>query len=196
MKPFIVFPDAKRETKLLNEEFKAKCVVASSSNGWMNEELTLDWVRSVLRKFPFVQVPRDEHSQTRTTHVKDRSFNRPTGLYEIHSSARAPARREIVKWILAAWNGLDKTMIINSFKSCALTVAVDGLDDGRIHCFKENQPCRAGLQRLKVVQQAMSNSRDKDPFDGITESDVEDAAPDSLIIDVSDIEVIDIEYGR
>ncbi|RMX41294.1 hypothetical protein pdam_00017738, partial [Pocillopora damicornis] len=62
---------------------------------------------------------------------------------------RAPARREIVKWILAAWDGLDKTMIINSFKSCALTVALDGLEDGHIHCFKENQPCRAGLQRLK-----------------------------------------------
>ena len=46
-------------------------------------------------------------------------------------------------------------MIINSFKSCALTVAVDGSDDGHIHCFKENQPCRAGLQRLKVVQQAI-----------------------------------------
>ena len=82
---------------------------------------------------------------------------------------RAPARREIVKWILAAWDGLDKTMIIDSLKSCALTIAVDGSEDGHIHCFKEN------------------------PFDGITESDVEDAAPDSLIIDTSDTEVIDIE---
>ena len=40
----------------------------------------------------------------------------------------------------------------------------------------------AGLERLKVVQQAMRNSRQKDTLDGITESDVEDAAPDSLII--------------
>ena len=40
------------------------------------------------------------------------------------------------------------------------------------------------------------SSRDKDPFDGITESDIEDAAPDRLIIDASDTEVIDIEYGR
>lgn len=70
---------------------------------------------------------------------------------------RAPARREIVQWILAAWDGLDKTMIVNSFKSSTLTVAVDGSEDGHINCFKENQPCRAGLQRLKVVQQAMSN---------------------------------------
>ena len=75
-----------------------------------------------------------------------------------------------------------------------LTVAVDGSEDGHIHCFKENQPCRADLERLKVVQQAMSNSRDKDPFNGITEYGVEDAAPDSLIIDASDTEVIDIEY--
>ena len=31
---------------------------------------------------------------------------------------------------VAAWDGLDKTMIINLFKSCALTVAVDGSEDG------------------------------------------------------------------
>ena len=68
---------------------------------------------------------------------------------------------------------------------------------GRTHSLLQGKsalPC--SLQRLKVVQQAMSNSRDQDPFDGITESDVEDAAPDSLIIDASDTEVIDIEYGR
>ena len=106
---------------------------------------------------------------------------------------RAPSRREIVKWILAAWDGLDKRMIIDSFKSCVLTVAVDGPEDRHIHCFKENQPCHAGLERLKVVQQAMSNSRDKDPFDGITESAIEDAAPDSLITDATDTEVIDVE---
>ena len=50
----------------------------------------------------------------------------------------APPRGEIVKWILAAWDDLDKTMIINSFKSCARTVAVDGSEDGHMHCFKEN----------------------------------------------------------
>ena len=97
LKPFIVFPGAKRETKVLNEEFKAKCVVASSSKGWMNEELTLDWVRSVLGEVfihptnlgvGFVQVPSDGNSQTRTTDIKDRSFDHPRGLYEIHPSAR------------------------------------------------------------------------------------------------------------
>ena len=51
-------------------------------------------------------------------------------------------------------------------------------------------PCR---KQLKVVQQAISNSHNKDSSDGITESDIEDAAPDSLMIDASDTEVIDIE---
>ena len=32
LKPLIVFPDVKREPKALNDEFKAKCVVASSIN--------------------------------------------------------------------------------------------------------------------------------------------------------------------
>ena len=48
-----VFPGAKRETKQLNEEFKNKCYVASSVNGWMNEDLTHDWVQGVLGKFSF-----------------------------------------------------------------------------------------------------------------------------------------------
>ena len=63
---------------------------------------------------------------------------------------RAPPQREIVtcKWILAAWDGLDKTVIINSFKSCGLRVAVDGTEDGHIHCFKEKQPYHAGLELL------------------------------------------------
>ena len=53
LKPFIVFGGAKRECKTLNDEFKTKCVVASSPNAWMNEELTLDFIRSVIGKFAF-----------------------------------------------------------------------------------------------------------------------------------------------
>lgn len=43
LNPFIVFLEAKRETKQLNEEFKNKCYVASSVNEWVNEDLTHDW---------------------------------------------------------------------------------------------------------------------------------------------------------
>ncbi len=36
-KPFFVFKGAKREAKALNEEFRSKCVVATSASGWMND---------------------------------------------------------------------------------------------------------------------------------------------------------------
>ena len=62
-----------------------------------------------------------------------------------------------------------------------------------IHCFKEKQPCQIGLERLKVLLQAINKSRDNDPFDGITESDIEDAAPESSVIDASDTDAIDDE---
>ena len=53
LKPMIVFGGAKRESKALNGEFKSRCVVASSKNAWMNEELTLVWAEKVLGKFSF-----------------------------------------------------------------------------------------------------------------------------------------------
>ena len=52
-KPLTVFRGAKRESKKLNEDYKHKCVVATSSNASMNEELTLTWVRSILGTFSF-----------------------------------------------------------------------------------------------------------------------------------------------
>ena len=39
LKPFIIFPGDKRETNLVNEEFKAKCVLPSSSK-WVDERRT------------------------------------------------------------------------------------------------------------------------------------------------------------
>ena len=35
---------------------------------------------------------------------------------------------------------LDRELVIHSFRSCALTVAPDGSEDGHIHCLKEGQP--------------------------------------------------------
>ena len=55
LKPMIVFGGAKREVKKLSEEFKGRCVVASSSNAWMNDELTKCWVQCVLGKLAFTR---------------------------------------------------------------------------------------------------------------------------------------------
>ena len=53
LKPLIVFPGAKCEATAMNEEFKNHCVVASSSNGWMDEEFVLKFLRQVLGTFSF-----------------------------------------------------------------------------------------------------------------------------------------------
>ena len=52
-KPFIVFAGAKRESKSLHEEFKQKCSIATSVNGWMNKLMTLCWCNEILGQFSF-----------------------------------------------------------------------------------------------------------------------------------------------
>ena len=102
---------------------------------------------------------------------------------------RGPHGREIVSWVLDAWDSLGKELIVRSFQSCALTVAGDGSQENEIHCMKEGQPCHTGHYRSRSVQQAISASRAADPFADITDSDVEDAAPEYSLIDVSDNEI-------
>ena len=53
LKSFIVFGAATREWKSLHNEYKRRCSVASSSNAWMKEELTLRWCDEVLGQFIF-----------------------------------------------------------------------------------------------------------------------------------------------
>ena len=53
LKPFVVFRAAKRESKSLDEEFKSHCVVKSSGNAWINEELITIRVKRVLDAFSF-----------------------------------------------------------------------------------------------------------------------------------------------
>ena len=41
LKPIIVFKGAKREVEQLQKEYKNKCFIATSTNGWMDTDLTL-----------------------------------------------------------------------------------------------------------------------------------------------------------
>ena len=41
LKPSIILKGATRESKALHHKFNRQCSVASSVNGWMNEELTM-----------------------------------------------------------------------------------------------------------------------------------------------------------
>ena len=50
LKPMIMFKGAKRDSILLNQESKGWCFIVSSANGWMNEDLTLNFVKIVVWK--------------------------------------------------------------------------------------------------------------------------------------------------
>ena len=53
LKLMIVFKGAKREVEQLQKEYKNKCCIATSTNGWMDTDLTLSWVNKVLDQFSF-----------------------------------------------------------------------------------------------------------------------------------------------
>ena len=99
----------------------------------------------------------------------------------------------LVEWILESWNRLDKSFIINSFKSCALNLKSDGSEDHLIHCFKDNQPCATGSNMLKEQQNLLMKAEhlNSNPFQ-ITDSDTEEANAEADLIDPSN-DFIDID---
>lgn len=233
MKPFIVFRGVKRETKKLNEDYKHKCVIATSSNAWMNEELTLNWVKSVLGAFSFnrrllawdsyechmMQSVKQELSRinvdqviipggcTKFVQAPDVSWNKPfkalvaeqydewmaSGVQEYTEAGnmRPPPRKTIVEWVLTAWSRLSVDVIAKSFRSCALNLAVDGSEDSEIHCFKKGQPCEAGSEQLQAQLSVLDELNLPNPFQVITDSDIEEANDNA--IDLDEDEDIDIE---
>ena len=46
LKPFIMFRNAKHKTKNLNDEFKTRCLIVTSSSGWM----IMIWQLNILKK--------------------------------------------------------------------------------------------------------------------------------------------------
>ena len=51
LKPFVVFKGVVREVKAMQSI--GGVVVASSKNGWMNDDVTADWLQKVEGKFKF-----------------------------------------------------------------------------------------------------------------------------------------------
>ena len=74
-------------------------------------------------------------------------------------------------------------VIIKSFKVCGLNLPIDGSENHPIHYFKEGQTCENVMfkEQLLVRHELLIN---RNPF--LTESDVEDAAENFLLVDQSD----------
>uniref|UniRef100_A0A914I290 RNA helicase n=1 Tax=Globodera rostochiensis TaxID=31243 RepID=A0A914I290_GLORO len=52
-----------------------------------------------------------------------------------------------------AWEGIPKENISKSFKTCGITNAFDGSEDGEIHYFKEDGPVPNGMLRLQQARE-------------------------------------------
>ena len=87
----------------------------------------------------YIQAPDvswNEPFKSRCTEEYDNWFRNGKHQYTEAGNMRPPPRREVLKWILLAWDSLPYEVIVKSFKSCALTLALDGFEDHLIHCFK------------------------------------------------------------
>uniref|UniRef100_A0A914HP41 DDE-1 domain-containing protein n=1 Tax=Globodera rostochiensis TaxID=31243 RepID=A0A914HP41_GLORO len=68
-------------------------------------------------------------------------------------NTRAAPMNIYLNWIHEAWEGIPKENISKSFKTCGITNAFDGSEDGEIHCFKEDGPVPNGMLRLQQARE-------------------------------------------
>ena len=114
-------------------------------------------------------------------------YNDWMGTVGIHSETaagnlRAPPRKTVIHWILQSWVDISTDLIKKSFPCCGLNLPVDGSDDDKIICFQDGEPCAKGKDMLKS-QLSILLERDENPFEMITESDVEDANDPHQVVD-------------
>ncbi|KAH7703953.1 pogo transposable element with KRAB domain-like protein [Aphelenchoides avenae] len=63
----------------------------------------------------------------------------------MHGEHEATAPGVYLEWVLEAWNdGVTKYNIVNSFKTCGITTALDGSKDYLIHCLKDDNGMPTG----------------------------------------------------
>lgn len=69
-----------------------------------------------------------------------------------------PTCCEIIKWVVEAWETLDRELIIRSLRSHVLTVAPDRSDPPLGNESDYLHSCHAGQERLASIQQALRAS--------------------------------------
>ena len=109
------------------------------------------------------------------------------GTAGIHSETaagnlRAPLRKTVIHWILQSWADISTDLIKKSFPCCGVNLPVDGSDDDKIICFRDGEPCVKDKDMLKS-QLSILLEPDENPFEMITESDVEDANDPHQVVD-------------
>ncbi|KAH7716856.1 pogo transposable element with KRAB domain-like protein [Aphelenchoides avenae] len=62
---------------------------------------------------------------------------------------KPPPPEVYLEWVLEAWyDGVTKDNVVNSFKTCGITTALDGSEDHLIHCLKDGNGMPNGCYKL------------------------------------------------
>lgn len=236
LKPFVVFKG--KGTRLIKDLQKIPgIVVRFSGNGWFNDDLTCEYLHSIIGSFSFqkrllIWDAYKCHTSTATRletgrlrlhtaiipggcmsliQAADVSWNAPfkshmrscydTWLSEPSAqqftkggNMKAPSRSLLCEWVKSSWEAISSETIKKSFRTCAITLPLDGSQDEEIHCFKSGQPCAAGLPLLQAEMakhQANTIIPDcNDPF--ASDSDGEEVEKNEACV-VSEDEQIDTD---
>lgn len=104
--------------------------------------------------------------------------------YTKAGNVRAPSKLLCLQWVKESWDSVSSDIVKKSFRSCGISVSIDGTEDSEIHCMKENEvafPARALIKEatdalLKPQQQeeGAEDAEDDDPFAGMEEEEDED----------------------
>ena len=62
---------------------------------------------------------------------------------------RPPSKLQLCKWVVTAWDSIERSLIVNSFNVCGLTTNSDGSEDNLIHAVKQLDLCDQINQRRK-----------------------------------------------
>lgn len=117
--------------------------------------------------------------------------------YTRAGNIRAPSKLQCLEWVKKAWAAIEVDVIKRSFKSCGISVKIDGSEDEEIHCTKASgvaAEARAeitkGTAALLAPREAEVESDDPDPFKDI-EEDEEELEENEMVIDEDEDDYIE-----
>ena len=102
---------------------------------------------------------------------------------------RAPDKLTCLKWVIKAWDSVTTEVVVNSFKACGISVAVDGSEDSAIHCLKQGgvaAEAASEIARLTAEILAGEATPDEDPFADLDEADEMELEGNELVVEDSD----------
>ena len=108
--------------------------------------------------------------------------------YRISSKSRRTSKSRRPR-NLAAWKSVTTDVIVKSFRTCGITVNVDGSEDNEIHCLKAGEAAHAAASLISDATSKMLDlageveSDDEDLFADIDSEDDEELENNEILVD-------------